>query len=252
MPASASITVFAPKSGNVKITGARKWRVSTTYAPIEQTCPDSCALRRSGECYALGGHVFFTMRRIEAAAAASGADSLACARSEAIQLDAAFRGRRIPQDGARGGRDLRLHTSGDCRTRKAARALAAAARRWRKRGGGDVWTYTHGWRDVPRSDWRGVSVLASLDSLDDVAAARAQGYAVARYVASFASDKAWREAGITWIPCPAQTREASGVGCADCRLCMSADKLAARNAGIAFEAHGMRASAMKRRLTMVA
>jgi len=247
---AAILAILAIKSGNAKLRSARgKGEVATTYASIEASCPESCELRTDGECYAKGGMVGFVVRRLDAAT--KGHAPLETAKQEAVAIDGAFKGRAVPQDGAKGGRDLRLHTSGDCSTTEAANIVGGASRRWRERGGGDVWTYTHAWRDVPRSAWgEGVSVLASVDNVAEAKAAREQGYAPARYVAEFPSAKGWTENGVRWIACPAQTTE--NTGCADCRLCMSADKLAARNAGIAFSAHGNRANALKRRLSVVA
>jgi hypothetical protein len=243
---SNKAAIIAVKSGNSKIKSARgKGEVATTYASIKASCPESCELRTSGTCYAQNGMVGFTVRRLDAAT--DGHAPLETAITEAAAIDAAFKGGAVPQDGAKGGRDLRLHTSGDCSTVEAAEIVGAAASRWAARSGGDVWTYTHAWRDVPRSAWgKDVSVLASVDNTADVAAAQAQGYTPARYVAEFPSAKGWVEAGVRWVACPAQTRD--DMGCADCRLCMDADALKARNVGIAFSAHGTRANALKRRL----
>lgn len=224
--------------------------VSVTYAPIAVTCPDTCEMKGAG-CYAQSGNVALHNRRVETEAAELGLTALETAQAEASAIDGAFRA-GVPQDGARGGRDLRLHVSGDCALPEGARALGKAARRWRARGGGAVWTYTHAWRTVPRAAWgRSVSVLASCDKPSEVAAARKRGYAVAIVVPEHAPDgKAWKDsAGNTWIPCPQQTRE---IPCTVCRLCLNADGLAARDAGIAFAAHGTSKNAIKRRLPLIA
>lgn len=242
--------VFAAKSKNAKIKSSRgKGEVSTTYAPISVTCPSTCELRKSRTCYAMGGMVGFVVSRIEKAAV--GLSRSDAAKQEAAAIRGAFSGGNVPQDGARGGRDLRVHTSGDCSTRTAAALVGAACADWRRRGGGDAWTYTHAWKSVTRVSWgTAVSVLASLDSLADAAKAVAAGYAPARVVPSFPNgNKSWTEAGVRWIPCPAQTRE--DTGCADCRLCFGDRGLAARNSGIAFAAHGMRANALKKHLAVV-
>jgi hypothetical protein len=114
--------------------------------------------------------------------------------------------------------------------------VADAAERFMSRGGGQAWSYTHAWRRVSRKAWRGVSVLASVETLADAKRAIRRGWATARVVPAFASDKAWFEGGIRWIPCPAQTRD--DVTCDSCRLCWNDDKLRAIGAGVAFEAHG--------------
>jgi hypothetical protein len=199
-----------------KKTGA----VAVTYASIRATCP-RCPLQDNG-CYAQGGHVRLHGRRLDAA----NATPERAARDEADAID----GVRYPF-----GRPLRLHVSGDCRTAKAARLVSGAAGRWLDRGGGPVWTYTHASRVVPREAWGRVSVLASMESLADGARALAAGYAPACVVPDFADGRAFEAHGVQWVPCPEQTR---GLQCVDCRLCWTADDLAARRAGIAFAAHG--------------
>lgn len=228
----AKAVTFVADSGNSKINGSG--RVSATYASIAATCPAACPLRDSG-CYAQSSHVGMIVRRLDAGAQGMSADDVATI--EALAIDGAFSAGPVPQDGARGlGRPLRLHVSGDARTPRAAATLAAAARRWVARSGGPVWSYTHAWRRVARRNWRGVSVLASVESTSDGSAALARGYAPAAVVASHPQDgKAFARHGVTWIPCPSQTR---GIGCTDCRLCFDADALVARRSGISFAAHG--------------
>jgi hypothetical protein len=173
----------------------------------------------------------------------------AVARVERDAIVKSFEGGKIPQDGARGGRDLRLHVSGDARTRRAVRILAGAVKNWIGRGGGAVWSYTHAWQTVPRRDWGKTSILASMTDPALAAAARKQGYAPALVVQHHASDKAYQVAGsdVTWIPCPQQTRD---VACSDCRLCMDSQRLFNANMGIAFAAHGA-TNKIKKHLTVV-
>jgi ribulose bisphosphate carboxylase small subunit len=118
------------------------------------------------------------------------------------------------------------------------------------RGGGPAFTYTHATRTVERAAWGRVSVLGSIDRMDQVEQVLDQGYAPARYVSSFPNGKSsWKEQGIRWIPCPSQTHD--NITCQDCRLCFDADALRKRAAGIAFAAHGNKAKAIKRRLEVV-
>ncbi len=245
MPAA----IFVEKSNNYKIKGYKGGRVSTTYASIKGSCPQSCELRQTEECYGMLGRVGFVNQRLDGDVSRS--QPIKTAREEAAAIDASFRGGPVPQDGARGGRDVRLHTVGDAIKPKAARILADAIARLIERGANACWTYTHGWKEgVRRKDWGPVSVLASLDFLHEAPKARKMGYALARYVPLFPNGKrAWLEGGTTWIPCPAQTRK--DVGCADCRLCFDDKALRKRNMGIAFVAHGTREKAMKRRLTVL-
>lgn len=245
---------LVPNSKNEKIRSLRnkRHRVATTYAGIRSSCPTTCQRRQDGSCYAQGGHVgSYVLPRLENPTARSAPVKTARQEAAAIYAFIAAHGGRVPQDGARGGRDLRLHTVGDCTTPKAARILAAAAAAWLDAGGGAVWTYTHAWRDVAPWDWgAAVSVLASLDNAADASEAHKRGYAATRVVAAFPNgSRAWTEHGFTWIPCPAQTR--ADTGCADCRLCLDGSKLHARKAGIAFEAHGTKRAQLKRRLMVL-
>lgn len=96
----------------------------------------------------------------------------------------------VPQDGRRGGRDLQLHVSGDA-LGAAASTLAGAARAWVAGGGGDVWTFTHGWRVTPRKAWGTISVLASVETPMAAVAARLRGYAVAITLPTIDGDRAF-------------------------------------------------------------
>jgi len=217
--------------------------VSSTYTSIQATCPKTCPMR-SGGCYASAGFMKATIRKLDTDAGTG----LAVVRAEAAAIDASFGGERVPQDGAQGGRDLRLHVSGDVPLRgiaSAVEALSDAAARWRARGGGAVFTYTHSWRAVHRKTWGPISVLASCDRPEEIAAARKLGYAASLVVGAFpAGAKSWRLPGVPGriVPCPAQTRDTT---CAECRLCLDRD-LHKLGVTIAFEAHGTGAARVKR------
>lgn len=207
--------------------------VSATIVSIRATCPDDCPLRDGG-CYAQGGFHGPVVRALDTTTL----PGVAVIHEEAEAIRTAFP-RGVPQDGARGGRDLRLHLAGDVPSKGAARAaadLADAAASWRARGGGAVFTYTHQWHRAPRSAWGGISVLASCDHPYEVALARRRGYAAALVVASFPSERAFEIPGVPGkvVPCPAQTR---GATCAECRLCLDRD-LVALDVTIGFAAHG--------------
>lgn len=197
--------------------------VSTTYLSTV-SCVD-CPLKGSG-CYAEHGMVAIWKRKLDAAVRARKASPVRQAQAEAAGIDAL----------KAKGQGLRLHTSGDCPTTESARIVADAAERFMQRGGGKAWTYTHAWRRVTRKAWGSVSILASVETLADAKRAIRKGWAPARVVPSFPSDKAWHEGGVRWIPCPAQTRD--DVTCESCRLCWDDAKLRAINAGVAFAAHG--------------
>ena len=176
-------------------------------------------------------------------AAAVGKSSLDVIREEVAAIDGAFGGGAVPQDGAQGGRDLRLHIGGDVGNAQGARLLAGAVRRWRKRGGGAVWVYTHLWREVNRIEWgAGWAVHASVENGEEVAAAWEAGYKrVVLVVQRFPQGgKAFRVPGAqaTAVPCPA---ELEGATCVQCRRCL--DNLLPRGMVTAFAIHGTRAAA---------
>lgn len=232
--------IYVSDSTNTKLMGSQK--VDSTYASIKHTCPDTCSLKDKG-CYAQTSFVGMTNFRMQRRA--KGESALDVARSEARAIDEAYKGKSVPQ-----GRALRLHVAGDSRTIKGTRLLDKAIARWKERGGGECWSYTHAWRHVPRAVWSNVSILASVENAADVQAARAQGYAPAIVVSEHASDKAYQVDGsdVTFIPCPSQTR---GVGCTDCQLCWKADWLFETNRGIAFAAHGINKNNLKRHLNVI-
>lgn len=235
---------------------ARAPFVAATFVSIGATCPSSCPMKGAG-CYAQNGFTAQAMRLLDEEAAEL--RGLEVIEQEVRAIDAAFIGTSngrwnrdilgpVPQDGARGGRDLRLHVSGDVPTRGATRAaklLAGAARRWRARGGGAVFTYTHQWHLVERKDWGPISVLASCDHPEQVELARRCGYAAALVVGSFPSTRAFSIAGVPGkvVPCPAQTSDTT---CAECRLCLDRD-LVKLGITIGFAAHGTQAGRIRAR-----
>lgn len=232
--------IYKCDSDNKKLNGSLP--VDCTYAPVKYTCPDSCSLKDKG-CYAQNSFVGIVNRRL--ARRSRGASPLDMARAEARCIDNAYDGGAVPA-----GRDMRLHVSGDSRTWAGTRIINSAVGRWKLRGGGDCWSYTHAYAHVPRELWSHVSILASVDTVDQIAIARKQGYAPAIVVAQHPSEKAYTLSGsdVKFIPCPNQTR---GVGCTDCRLCFNADRLFNSNMGIAFAAHGIKQNELKRHLKVV-
>lgn len=242
-----------PARGNTRARPiAKPPYVSSTYAPIEQSCPPSCSFfepapgAKQRPCYADAGFTKFAVHRLEGMARGMSPEEIA--HHEACAIDESFGGRDIPQDGARGGRDLRLHISGDARTPEAARTLAAAGARWRARKGGTVWTYTHAWRDVPRAAWGGITVLASCENPADVLHAASRGYAAALVVPSFARAEAYMYGPAKVIPCVAETHE--NRTCVECRLCLDRDLLG-MGVAIGFAAHGSSAAEVKKRLPIL-
>ena len=208
---------------------------ASTYVSIDATCPSSCPFRGNG-CYAQAGMAVARLDRIARAGEWSSTMTIE-AEVEAIDLIGIH---GVPQDGARGGRDLRLHVSGDVGDERGARMLAAAADRWRARGGGDVWTFTHLWRDIPRSAWGSISVLASVETPAQVAEALGRAYAPAMTVKSHDGSQAYEVNGAKIVPCPAQTR---GRTCIECRLCLRARP--GSTIGVSFAVHGIDADDAK-------
>jgi hypothetical protein len=231
---------YVVDSGNKKIMGSNK--VDATYASINGTCPLTCPLKGNG-CYAQVGPLGIHLHRLDKEAEALSV--LQVARAEAKAIDNSYNGGPVPS-----GRCLRLHVTGDSRTIAGTRIINNALGRWKQRGGGVVWSYTHCWDHVTRDQWSNVEMLASVDSVDEVEYARQNGYAPSLVVAEHPSDRAYLLPGSNtkWIPCPAQTRH---IGCSDCRLCFNVDRLFNSNIGITFSAHGVKKNMIKRRLEVV-
>ena len=161
-------------------------------------------------------------------------------------IEAAFKRSQVPQDGARGGRDLRLHIGGDASSEKAAQRLAWAVETWRYRGGGAAWTFTHRWREIHPGAWGEISALASVESAEEAEEARRRGYVPAIVVERFPSRRAFRIRGMRddVIPCPNET-SGGAVTCVECRLCLDAPALRRRGKAIAFAVHGLGASKVR-------
>jgi hypothetical protein len=228
---SSALAIATPLSGNEK-TG----KIAATHVGTDRTC-HSCPLKEAGCYYRTGFRTRPLDARMNEAARVQKASLTRIARAEARAIDGLLTSGRV-QD-----RPLRIHVGGDTPTAEGARIIAAAARRFSERVKGPAYTYTHSWRTVPRSAWKGVSVLASIESTADGRRAIRRGYAPAVVVERFEGPKAFERDGIKWIPCPAQTRD--DVSCDSCRLCMDADALRDRGAGIAFAAHGTATKAAK-------
>lgn len=234
--------IYVQDSGNTKLKGSKK--IDGTYASIKSTCSTTCPLNQNSTCYAKNSFVGMVNARMNRRARQD--SPLQLAKSEAKCIDESYNGGTVPTE-----RDLRLHISGDSRTILGTRIIAAAAKRWLKRGGRSVFTYTHSWAHVSRDNWGSVNVLASIESVDQVESVRAQGYAPALIVPEFANDKAFTlpNCETVFVPCPAQGK--LQVHCSDCRLCMKSDWLYETNRGIAFSAHGIRKVDLKRHLTVL-
>lgn len=207
--------------------------VTSTYVSIRGTCPDSCAYKGGG-CYASSGMAHLTMASLDSGS--EGWDSLEITLAEARAIDRLWPN-GIPQDGHWGGRDLRIHVGGEVSCARGASALGEASVRWRERQGGDVWTYTHRWKQIPRSCWgTSISVLASCENENSAQLAHESGYAVAVTVERFPDDgRPFQYGHFVAIPCPAEVRETT---CNSCRLCLDDERLRKKGLAIAFALHG--------------
>lgn len=221
------------KIGRISATG-----VSQLSCPGGHACdPYRCTFLCAG-CYAEGGMQGIHTRALNTAIplvqAWATAEDLATA--EALALD-----------GLTGKRVCRLHVVGDCKTPKAARILSEAAARYTAKHGKKVYTYTHGWRQVSRDNWGGVSVLASCDAQSELVQADAQGYGCALVVDHHEDSKLVPLAdGFQGIPCPEQVGTKSD--CLSCGLCMRADWLKSKKLVILLAAHGQGVKTVKESL----
>jgi hypothetical protein len=206
--------------------------VASTYVSIDGTCPSTCTFKNAG-CFAQAGAHHLTMGRLDRAARGMAPRDVSLAEAAGV---AALWPRGVPQDGARGGRDLRLHVGGDVSCTAGARALGEAVDVLRSRGLGSAWTYTHRWRTVDREAWGPIQIFASVESAEDLQLAVRRGYAPALTVPQFQSDRAWKVRGVSIVPCPNESHPSSPT-CSECRLCLDG-ALATTGKGVGFSAHG--------------
>lgn len=240
---------LAPQRTEIAKSGRKRFvpvgpYVTSTYVSISATCPDSCVYKDNG-CYAQAGATHLTMGPLDRAAA-TGWDPDEVTEAEARAIDQVGK-TGIPRDGAAGGRDLRLHVGGEVSSERGAWMLAQAAKRWRLRGGGDVWTFTARWREIPRPAWGEISVLASCQTEADVVLAVELGYVPAITVEDFKGRL--DVGGLRLLPCP---WEANGkLTCAECRACLDDMQLLRDGRGIAFRLHGSQAEKARRSLRVL-
>lgn len=214
--------------------------VCSTYVSVSATCPSDCVFKDNG-CYVQVGVTKNLIRKLDRAAAFQELDADDVIKAEVDLIDSVFP-KGAPQDGYQGGRDLRLHVGGDVQTERGAAMLAGAAERWRKRGGGQVWTYTHSWRAIRPELFGDISVLASVETVADADLAFEYGYVPAITVRAFDKpttfDLPGSEIGLRVLPCSALTWHSN---CVACRNCLRTDTVAMnkRPLAIGFIPHGM-------------
>jgi hypothetical protein len=203
--------------------------VSASYVS-QVSCPSSCALRGNG-CYAENGPIAYTTNRLnrttKAKKKAEAAMRLLVAHEEAKGIAALS-----------GYHKLRTHVVGDCATPETAAIVGAAMVKHERRRGKAAWTYTHAHADIPVKAWQGAKVLASCDSVKQIPAARARGYAIAVIVPPHQSEKMYVLEGETIIPCPAQFIRPDGSRkstCEHCTLCQQPELLKAKRWNVGFQ-----------------
>lgn len=204
----------------------------TTHVSIAETCPDSCVFKNAG-CYAQAGRYHSEIRRLDAAAKSYGPLGVMVAEADAISR---LWPRWVPQDGAEGGRDLRLHVAGEASCADGAQVLAKAVAGFKSRGGGACWTYTHRWREIPVDVWGPIHALASVESAAELDEAVDLGYVPTLTVRGFEDGASFRlpDSSIQIMPCPA---EIGTTTCVQCRLCLGT-KLRKDRTAVSFALHG--------------
>lgn len=216
---------------------------ASTYVSISATCPSTCTFRDNG-CYAQTGSSRRIMKKLDEQAQGNTGPSLAW--NESAAMARAFGRGQVPQDGAKGGRDLRLHVGGDVPNTFGATLLAAETETWLRRGGGTVWTYTHRWREIPAESWGRIAVWASCETKEDIREAHRLSYRASVVVEQHKSEKMYDWHGFKVLPCAFETR---GKTCVECRLCLDAP-LDPRVV-IGFAVHGQGEKAAKKRLRVL-
>lgn len=204
--------------------------VSATWVS-QSSCHKDCPFQDNG-CYAEVGRANLHTQRLNRIADESGLSSgdlkVELARQEATLIA-----------GLTGRRKLRAHVVGDCSTRESAGIVGRAMVKHEAKHGQPAWTYTHSWRSVPYSSWKGARVMASVESTEQVKQAWGQGYqGVALVVPPHDTHKTYGLGGITVIPCPAQFRQPNGqlrTTCEDCRICQDVHRLGPNNRVVGFQ-----------------
>lgn len=247
MASKNKVVLLAKQSRNRKISPQRYEETGTrfkrpipeppyccaTYVSISKTCPDTCVFKDNG-CYVQAGITGPTNQILDDNS--KSLDPYEIMELEAKAIESSFP-KGVPQDGANGGRDLRIHIGGDVSCYRGATRLSIAAERWRSNGGGDVWLYTHRWREIHVSCWGdSMHVLASVETPAQADLAYSKGYTPALVVKGFLRNHRYElpgsAMGLKLIPCPNQI---SGITCVECRLCLRKSK---NRVSIGLKTHG--------------
>lgn len=224
-----SLVLAVEKSQDRKL--SKTANVSATWV-AQQSCPP-CPLRNNG-CYAEVSFSGIQSRRLNRAATNTHLPEAKLRRRLAREEAAAIRG-------LSGLRQLRVHVVGDCPTADSAKQVGAAMLDHQAKHGKAAWTYTHAWPTVPATAWQGANVVASCNSVAEVAAARKRGYGTTVIVPAHPTNKIYTHGGERIIPCPAQFAPRGHrftVTCEHCTLCKRPDWLRENKLSVGFQPDG--------------
>lgn len=282
---SGRLITFTSQGGAAKVTinsgNAKTGPTLATHAS-NASCPNgrnnragyTCPWLANG-CYADYGRQSFTTRRVNVAAGYSSSTKSARLSPEDVaeQEAEALNQAHDAWTKYRLNTGCRVHVVGDCVTPRAARILSDALDQYVTRLSGamtrsfsdatNIWTYTHGWRSVRRSDWhRDISVLASTDATDpagflqELEDAYDQGYALSCVIPEYIH-KAGQKAnaaiklsnGFSILPCAYEVgrvnKQNERTVCLECGWCMREDWLRKNRLVIGFAPHGTGSKRMK-------
>ena len=200
--------------------------VHATYAS-QSTCPIECSFYKNG-CYAESGYAGITTNKLNN-------------DEEQDELTIAY----IEADGISklsGKHKLRVHVVGDCKTNESAQIVGQSMKEFQNFSGKEAWTYTHAWRNVFHSSWKGANVSASCETGQEVKEAQSLGYGTVITVPEHLSNKKYTYQGVDIIPCPQQFGKTD---CSNCNLCMMPQTLRAKGLSIGFAVHGNKKNIIK-------
>ena len=217
------------EAGNSKIGKCDATSVAQESCPSAQNSSRPCPFLHSG-CYAEYGMTANTTRELNRAGDKKDATPADCAKAEAEVLEFLAAERKEKH---KKFQPMRLHVVGDCVTDSAAATVASACKDW-----DTVWAYTHAWRDVSRSSWGKVSVLASCETLEDLRKAHGKGYALAMVWPQdeFPQKASWKVGEFKFQPCPNEA-VSMDIQCTRCKLCLDANRLKSDKVVILFKSH---------------
>jgi ferredoxin-like protein FixX len=206
--------------------------VSATWVS-QATCHDDCPLKKNG-CYAESFNAGIQTHRLNREVKQKMRKNLRDTRLKLAKAEAAGIATLS------GKRKLRVHVVGDCATAETAGIVGQAMVDYQARSGKKAWTYTHSWRRFGAKAWKGANVLASCERPEQVAQAKAHGYATVLIVPDHPTNKVYNYQGVNILPCPAQFYNSKDAGdrtvtCEKCNICQSPEMLKKNNLTVGFQ-----------------